>query len=73
MPATRRKSPLTIWLSSPSATLTVAEREALLASAFQINYDNLLNRYPRFRELWEKSKKSGSGYGGKGIHTARDC
>ncbi len=37
----------------------MTEREALLASAFQINYDNLLNRYPRFRELWEKSQKSG--------------
>jgi len=43
----------------PASNLTAAEREALLASAFQINYDNLLNRYPRFRELWEKSKKSG--------------
>jgi alpha-amylase/alpha-mannosidase (GH57 family) len=43
----------------PASTLTAAEREALLASAFQINYDNLLNRYPRFRDLWDKSKKSG--------------
>jgi alpha-amylase/alpha-mannosidase (GH57 family) len=43
----------------PAANMTVAEREALLASAFQINYENLLNRYPRFRELWEKSRKSG--------------
>jgi len=42
----------------PASTLSSAERESLLASAFQINYDNLLNRYPRFRELWEKSKKS---------------
>ena len=39
--------------------MTAAERETLLVSAFQINYDNLLNRYPRFRELWEKSQKSG--------------
>ncbi len=43
----------------PVADMASTEREALLASAFQINYDNLLNRYPRFRELWEKSKKSG--------------
>ncbi len=43
----------------PVSELTEAEREAMLASAFQINYDNLLSRYPRFRELWEKSKKTG--------------
>jgi alpha-amylase/alpha-mannosidase (GH57 family) len=43
----------------PAANLTLAEREELLASAFQINYDNLLSRYPRFRELWEKSRKFG--------------
>jgi alpha-amylase/alpha-mannosidase (GH57 family) len=40
------------------AEMTAADREALLSSAFQINRDNLLNRYPRFRELWEKSRKS---------------
>ena len=39
--------------------MTEAEREALLVSALQINYDNLVTRYPRFRELWEKSMKSG--------------
>ncbi len=39
--------------------MTAAERETLLVSAFQINYDNLLNRYPRFRELWQKVRKSG--------------
>jgi alpha-amylase/alpha-mannosidase (GH57 family) len=43
----------------PVNTLSPAERQTLLASAFQINYDNLLNRYPRFRELWEKAQKSG--------------
>ena len=50
---------LTIWPSSPLTVMTPADRETLLVSAFQINYDNLLNRYPRFRELWEKSQKSG--------------
>jgi alpha-amylase/alpha-mannosidase (GH57 family) len=43
----------------PVSKMTTADREALLASAFQINYDNLLNRYPRFRELWEKPHKAG--------------
>jgi alpha-amylase/alpha-mannosidase (GH57 family) len=43
----------------PVSELTAPQREALLATAFQINYDNLLNRYPRYRELWEKAQKSG--------------
>jgi len=42
----------------PVAQMTAADRTALLSSAFEINRDNLLNRYPRFRELWEKSQKS---------------
>jgi alpha-amylase/alpha-mannosidase (GH57 family) len=44
----------------PASDMAAVDREALLASAFQINRDNLLNRYPRFRELWEKSQKSSS-------------
>jgi alpha-amylase/alpha-mannosidase (GH57 family) len=47
-----------MWPSNPSSAMTAADREALLASAFQINHENLLNRYPRFRELWEKTQKS---------------
>jgi alpha-amylase/alpha-mannosidase (GH57 family) len=43
----------------PVKDMTAVDREALLTSAFQINHDNLLYRYPRFRELWEKSQKSG--------------
>ncbi len=42
----------------PLASMTFADRETLLGNAFQINFDNLLFRYPRFRELWEKAKKS---------------
>jgi alpha-amylase/alpha-mannosidase (GH57 family) len=40
----------------PVVDLTMPERALLLASAFQVNRDNLLNRYPRFRELWVKSR-----------------
>jgi alpha-amylase/alpha-mannosidase (GH57 family) len=43
----------------PVSDITAGDREALLVSAFQINHDNLLYRYPRFRELWEKAQKSG--------------
>jgi alpha-amylase/alpha-mannosidase (GH57 family) len=55
----------------PAADLQAPEREALLASAFQINYDNLLNRYPRFRELWEKSRKPGLATAAK-VFTTQD-
>ena len=42
----------------PVSAMTAADRETLLATAFQINYDNLLHRYPRFRDLAEKVQKS---------------
>jgi alpha-amylase/alpha-mannosidase (GH57 family) len=40
----------------PVRDLAPADREGLLVSAFQVNRENLLNRYPRFRELWDKSQ-----------------
>ena len=40
----------------PVEKLTDDDRQFLLESAFQLNHDNLLNRYPRFRELWDKSR-----------------
>ena len=40
----------------PVQKLTEEDRRFLLESAFQINHQNLLNRYPRFRELWDKSR-----------------
>ena len=40
----------------PVEKLTEGDRRFLLESAFQINHQNLLNRYPRFRELWDKSR-----------------
>jgi alpha-amylase/alpha-mannosidase (GH57 family) len=38
------------------ADLKEAERERLLHYAFQLNHENLLYRYPRFRELYEKAR-----------------
>ncbi len=38
------------------ADLTETGRERLLHYAFQLNHENLLYRYPRFRELYEKAK-----------------
>jgi alpha-amylase/alpha-mannosidase (GH57 family) len=40
----------------PVETLTEDDRRFLLESAFQLNPQNLLSRYPRFRELWDKSR-----------------
>jgi alpha-amylase/alpha-mannosidase (GH57 family) len=42
----------------PAQELTQEDREKLLIFAFQLNRENLLNRYPRFRELFEKSRGS---------------
>jgi alpha-amylase/alpha-mannosidase (GH57 family) len=38
----------------PVEKLTPEDRETLLAAAFQLNRENLLWRYPRFRELFER-------------------
>jgi alpha-amylase/alpha-mannosidase (GH57 family) len=38
------------------AKLTEDDRRFLLESAFQLNHENLLSRYPRFSELWDKSQ-----------------
>ncbi len=43
----------------PAAELTAKEREALVGSAFQINRENLLSRYSRFVELYEKARGNG--------------
>jgi alpha-amylase/alpha-mannosidase (GH57 family) len=40
----------------PVKDLSPEDRERLLFYAFQINRENLLNRWPRFRELYEKAK-----------------
>lgn len=44
----------------PVEKLTDDDRQFLLESAFQLNHDNLLNRYPRFREVWDKSRSTDS-------------
>ncbi len=39
----------------PARDITPPEIEALVGYAFQVNYEHLLCRYPRFKELFEKS------------------
>jgi alpha-amylase/alpha-mannosidase (GH57 family) len=52
---TAREEPYEIAFQ-PVEDLTPEEREKLLAFAFQLNRENLLNRYPRFRELFDKAQ-----------------
>ena len=43
----------------PANDLSRDDKAALLTVGFQLNHDNLLNRYPRFRELYEKAGRTG--------------
>jgi len=43
----------------PAANLTSAEKRFALTYLVQANETNLIGRYPRFRELWEKFKNAG--------------
>jgi alpha-amylase/alpha-mannosidase (GH57 family) len=40
--------------SRPSAELSLGEKEFALEYLFQGNLQNMIRRYPRYRELWEK-------------------
>jgi alpha-amylase/alpha-mannosidase (GH57 family) len=40
-----------------AADLTPEEQAKLLTCSFQLNHENLLNRYPRFRELFDRVKQ----------------
>ncbi len=44
----------------PASNLSPSEKEKLVKYAFQINPENLLSRYPRFSELFERSKGGGT-------------
>ena len=41
---------------APAGDLTAEERTSLLDFAFHVNRENLLNRHPRFRELFDKAE-----------------
>ncbi|HUZ46726.1 MAG TPA: glycoside hydrolase family 57 protein [Terriglobia bacterium] len=43
----------------PAAGLSAAERESLVQFSFQVNVKNLVNRFPRFRELYNKVQAGG--------------
>jgi alpha-amylase/alpha-mannosidase (GH57 family) len=52
--------------------LTAAEKQRLLVFAFQLNRENLLNRYPRFRELFEKVRGFGAASSAARLLAAQD-
>lgn len=45
--------------SKPAAELTLEERRFALQYLFQANPQNVIGRYPRYRELWEKFREHG--------------
>ncbi|MGO9272067.1 MAG: glycoside hydrolase [Terriglobia bacterium] len=49
----------------PAESLTPQDQATLLASAFQINRENLLWRYPRFRELFDRFGSGGNAARGR--------
>ena len=55
----------------PLDKLTAEEKGILLGFAFQLNRENLLNRYPRFRELYERSLHTDAGQAAR-FFTAQD-
>ncbi|PYV32210.1 MAG: glycoside hydrolase [Acidobacteria bacterium] len=56
----------------PVDHLTAAEKARLLVFAFQLNRENLLNRHPRFRELFERVRGIGSPGVAARLLTAQD-
>lgn len=51
---TAREEPYRIAFK-PAEELNAEEQSQLLTFAFQLNHENLLGRYPRFRELFDRS------------------
>jgi alpha-amylase/alpha-mannosidase (GH57 family) len=52
-----------LWFEAafaPTASLTFDQRREILSRAFQINYENLLRRWPRFAELYDFVQISGA-------------
>jgi alpha-amylase/alpha-mannosidase (GH57 family) len=56
----------------PAASLSLAERKRLMHYAFQVNRENLLSRYPRFCELYEKVRPAELGSSMAGALTEQE-
>ena len=53
------KDPFLAIASKPACDLSSAERQFALRYLFQANPNNLIGRYPRYRELWERYRNAG--------------
>ena len=53
------KDPFLAVASKPARDLSEAERRFALQYLFQANPQNLIGRYPRYRELWERFREHG--------------
>ena len=56
----------------PAASLSLVERKRLMHYAFQVNRENLLSRYPRFVELYERARPAELGNGMAGALTEQE-
>jgi alpha-amylase/alpha-mannosidase (GH57 family) len=56
----------------PVEELTPEERERLLDFAFHLNRENLLSRYPRFQELFERAQSTRHQEGASRLFTLQD-
>ena len=58
--------------AKPARDLTLDERRFALQYLFQAHPVNVIGRYPRYRELWERFRSAGDspGAGGKTLSTA---
>ena len=55
----RRRIRFCRWLAKPAKELTEEERRFALQYLFQAHPVNVIGRYPRYRELWEKFRSTG--------------
>ncbi|MEY2413635.1 MAG: hypothetical protein QOD84_2241 [Acidobacteriaceae bacterium] len=53
------RDPFLAIASKPAHDLTRAERQFALRYLFQANPTNLIGRYPRYKELWERYRNAG--------------
>src|SRR5579864_8043238 len=54
------RDPFLSVAAKPAKELSVAERRFALQYLFQANPQNLIGRYPRYRELWERFREHGA-------------
>lgn len=54
------RDPFLETAARPARDLTLADKHFVLDYFFQANVENIIGRYPRYRELWEKFRDAGT-------------